>query len=134
MIKLRQHFTILPEEAMFLFFDGRLYAVSRHLREIRAVLNKKNDRDRPLNVELLKENTYGMGWSKLFIKASVVQKKSLFVARITWSWFGMSHYDEIEVFETLQEANLWILRLRTDGHLVYDTDSDEKKEIEVPVA
>jgi hypothetical protein len=64
-----------------------------------------------------------MPWSKLYIKSNIKKVKELYIGTITWSWFGLQIWDEIEVFETLEEAKAWILKERTNGSLTYDLGS-----------
>jgi hypothetical protein len=59
-------------------------------------------------------------WNKMFVKASILKKKELFIAIITWSYYGISHYEIFEVFESLVEAEKWILLERTHGALTYE--------------
>jgi len=61
-----------------------------------------------------------MGWSKLYVKSSIKKKKELYIASITWSWYAIQHWDEIEIFEDLTKAQEWILKERTNGSLTYE--------------
>lgn len=61
-----------------------------------------------------------MPWNKLFIKAVIKKKENLYLAEITWSWYGVMHWIEIELFKTLTEANEWVLKQRVDGKLSYE--------------
>lgn len=61
-----------------------------------------------------------MPWNKLFIKAVVKKKDNLYLAIITWSWYNLINYDEYELFNSLVEANDWILKHRTNGSLTYE--------------
>lgn len=60
-----------------------------------------------------------MSWSKLFVKANITEKKSLFIASIVWSWYNLTNWTEIEIFETKQEAEIFILNQRVNGSLTY---------------
>jgi len=60
-----------------------------------------------------------MSWSKLFVRANIKEMKSLYVATITWSWYNLTNFTEIEVFQTKQEAELFILNNRVNGSLTY---------------
>ena len=70
-----------------------------------------------------------MTWSKMYIRSEIIKKKSLYIASIIWSWWGLQHWSEYEIFETIEEANSWVLRRRTNGTLVYDIDSEEEKKL-----
>lgn len=56
----------------------------------------------------------------MFVKASIIKKKELFIAVITWSYYAISYFKEFEVFETLVEAEKHILLERTNGALTYE--------------
>ena len=58
-------------------------------------------------------------WSKLFIRANIKEQQKLFIASITWSYYGIQHWQEIEIFLTIIEAEKWILKERTSGSLTY---------------
>ena len=64
--------------------------------------------------------------SRGFVKAKIEKKKGLYVSTITYSWFGIYHYDEVSVSETLEEAERILLKERTQGHLVYQLEGEEK--------
>ena len=68
-------------------------------------------------------------WSKGYVKSSIQKKNGLFISTVTWSWFNLQHWNEYEIFTTQHEAELWILKQRTGGTLVYDFDAvtDDKK-------
>jgi hypothetical protein len=133
--KLRRYFRVKPEESIFIFINGGLYAQSQMMGVIAEKHRKgwagwvRESKVQPLKVVVTLENTFG-GFSKLFVRASVTKKKSLYVTRIVWSWYGLQHYSEMEVFNTLQEANQHILQRRTSGCLVY-ADDDAKDAAEV---
>lgn len=56
----------------------------------------------------------------MFVKASIIKKKDLYIAIITWSYYGFSHYEIFDVFESLVEAEKYILLERTNGSLTYE--------------
>jgi hypothetical protein len=60
-----------------------------------------------------------MSWSKLFVRANIKEMKGLFIATITWSWYNLTNFTEIDVFQTKQEAELFILNNRVNGSLTY---------------
>ena len=61
-----------------------------------------------------------MPWCKLYIKSCITKKKELYIASITWSYYLLQNWDEIEVFESLADAQEWILKQRTNGSLTYE--------------
>ena len=67
-----------------------------------------------------------MAWSKAFVKAKIEKKKSLYVATITYSYFGLYHFTEVQVCDTLEEAERILLKERCSGHLVYQLETEEK--------
>lgn len=56
----------------------------------------------------------------MFVKATILKKKELFIAVITWSYYGLSHYKVFEIHESIVEAEKWILLERTNGALTYE--------------
>jgi len=64
--------------------------------------------------------------SRGFVKAKIEKKKGLYVATITYSWYGIYHFDEVMVCETLEEAERILLKERCSGHLVYQLETEEK--------
>jgi len=67
-------------------------------------------------LEVCRESVFG-AWNKAFVKAGIKKIGNAYVAKITYSFFGLYHYEELEAFPTLQEAKDFILKQRTDGHL-----------------
>ena len=63
----------------------------------------------------------------MYLRSSIQKKKNLFIASVSWSWFGIQHWEEFEIFESQHEAELWILNQRTGGTLVYNVDENEEK-------
>ncbi len=122
MYKIRKHLVLRPEEALFLFFryDGlfrtteEIHAVSRTLGQIREA----NQMDVQY-VRVLRESTFG-ALSKMFVKARIEKKKSLFCAICTYSYYGLYHYDTVTVHETLELATSHLLQERCGGHLSLD--------------
>jgi hypothetical protein len=60
-----------------------------------------------------------MSWSKLFVRANIKEMQGLYITTITWSWYNLTNFTEIEVFQTKQEAELFILTKRVNGSLTY---------------
>lgn len=58
----------------------------------------------------------------MYIRSEITIKKNIYIASIVWSWYGLQHYSEYEFFETLDEANNWVLKKRTNNTLVYDLE------------
>lgn len=63
-----------------------------------------------------------MTWSKSFVRAKIKPVKGVWVATITYSYYGLYHYPIIEHFETKVEAEHWVLQNRCDGHLVIEDE------------
>lgn len=123
MFKLRKYAKLQKQEAIFLFFKThglfareRLYPNNKVMSEIQQELKLKI-----LNVEMLKENTFG-AMSKMFVKCRIEQRKQLYCAIITYSFYGLYHFDEISVHETLEQATAYLLRERCSGHLSLDVE------------
>lgn len=62
----------------------------------------------------------------MFIKCKIEKKKNLFVATMTYSFYGMYYYNEIKVYETLEDAEKALLWERCSGLISY-SDGDDKK-------
>lgn len=58
-----------------------------------------------------------MVWSKSFVKAKIEKKNNVFVVIITYSYYFLYYFDEIEICTTLQEAEHTLLMIRCSGHL-----------------
>jgi hypothetical protein len=115
-IKLRAFLKVNEAEALFLFISvasGRecLYNNNKLLIDIGS----------ELTVSVCKENAFGT-WSKMFIKASISQKKGLFICVVTWSYYGLYYFEEVSVHDTMESAKDCILTLRTAGHLTYEKE------------
>ena len=67
----------------------------------------------------------------MFIRASIEKKKSLFVARIVYSYWGLYHYSELNVFASLEECEHYLLYERCGGIILYDVDVDVEKTDEI---
>ena len=67
-----------------------------------------------------------MAWSKMYIRSSITKKSGLFVAKIVWSFYGIQHWEEFEIFATQHEAELWVLHQRTGGTLVIDVEENKE--------
>jgi hypothetical protein len=112
MIKLRKFIEINDSESLFVFVGNRFYCGNVFLIDIPGA-------DGGLNVTLSKENCFGT-LNKGFVKASIKKMKDLYVVCITWSWYHLSHWDEVNVFEDLMEAKTFILKERCAGGLSMD--------------
>ena len=65
-----------------------------------------------------------MALSRMFVKARIEKKKNLYVAAITYSYYGLYHYDVLNVFDTLQAAEHYLLYERCGG--VLEINEEEK--------
>jgi len=124
-IKLRRFVELEPEEAVFLFFDGWfrkcLYPGDRMLKDICKELQTDT-----LVIEMTRENTFG-AWSKMFVKAKIEKRKDLYVATATFSYFGLYHWDQCSVWDSLEEATDHLLRVRCGGCLSIDVTPQENR-------
>jgi hypothetical protein len=119
LIKLRKYIRIRDHDGVFMFFQyksfickkERLYAGHVLLRDIQQQLNTE-----VLDIKLMQENTFG-AWNKGFVSAKIEKKKELFVGSIVWSWYGVTTWTEVEIFETIEECKSWILKERCAGGL-----------------
>ena len=120
MIKIRKFLKLKPEEACFLFWPRRfrssvMYPGSKLLSDIQT------EPLQTLQCNLLRENTFG-ALSKMFVKARIEQRQGLFCAVITFSYYGLYHYDEVSIHNTLQEATEHLLKIRCNGCLSLETE------------
>jgi len=67
-----------------------------------------------------------MAWSRSFVKAKIEKKRELYVATLTYSYYGLYHYDVLNVFSTLQEAEHYLLYERCGG-VIQIVEEEEKK-------
>jgi len=126
-VKLRKFIKIKPEEACFCFFcysgffgkKEKIFHNNKLLIEIQSELCME-----VLEVKLLLENTFG-ALSKMFVKARIEHRQSVFCAIITWSYYGIYHYDELSVHNTMVEATEHLLKIRCNGCL--SLENSEKK-------
>jgi hypothetical protein len=120
--KLRKFLKIHPEEAVFLFFQKggiiftgeALYPGNMMLIDIYRKTGKS-----PIVVNVMKENTFG-SWSRMYISTKIKKIKDLFVVTITYSYYGLYHYDEMSIHESLAEANKHIIDSRCGSHISYE--------------
>lgn len=69
--------------------------------------------------------------SKQFIKAKIEEKNGLFITTLTYSWYGIYHYQEVNVFSTIVEAERYMLHERCGGLVEYSLkDSENSKNTE----
>ena len=61
-----------------------------------------------------------MPLSKGFVKANIKLTNNMYIVRITYSYYYIFHFDEIEVCNTIEDANDYVLQKRTDGLLSYN--------------
>jgi len=115
MIKIRKFLKLRPEDGVFLFWRRRfrsdvLYPTSKLLSDIQS------DPGQVLQCNLLREATFG-AWNKGFCSAKIEKKRELFVGSIVWSWYGVTTWTQVEVFENLEDAKSWVLKERCAGGL-----------------
>ena len=120
MVKIRKFLKLKPEEACFLFWPRAwrsdvMYPGSTLLSDIQT------EPLQTLQCSLLRENTFG-ALSKMFVKARIEQRQGLYCAVITFSYYGLYHYDEVSIHNTLQEATEHLLKIRCNGCLSLETE------------
>lgn len=105
---IRNMVKMAPEEALYMYIEGRMCATHTLIKDIPG--------KRPLHVEVCAENTFGE-WSQMFVKARIVKVGNAYKTIITYSWYGISHFDRVDVFATLPEAKDHVLRERCGGKI-----------------
>jgi hypothetical protein len=109
MYKLRRFIKINEHEALFIYINGKYYANSMLLTQI----------GQQLDVVIKNEEAFG-ALSKQFVRASILQKKTLWVCECVFSWYGVYHYSEVSVHDTKELARDHLIELRCGGYLFYD--------------
>lgn len=125
-IKVRKFLKIKPDLAIFLFFqyDGLftthecLHSGNRLMGDIRA----ENGMDVQI-VRVCRESTFG-AISKMFLRAKIEKKLSVFVLTCWFSWYGLSHYSEVTIHASAGDARAALLAIRCNGYL----SEEEKKD------
>lgn len=108
--RMRRHVHIEPQEAIFLFTpEGISYPNSKLLSELKQ----------PIVFKMLKENSFG-ALSRMFVSANIKAQNNIFIVRITYSYYGIYHYDDVTTHETLESAKDHVLTKRCGGHLVVE--------------
>jgi len=115
MIKIRKFLKLKPEEGVFLFWPRRFRSDALHPGS-KLLSDIQTEPLQMLQCNLLCENTFG-AWGRGFCSAKIEKKKDLFVVSITWSWYAITTWTEVEVFETLEEAKSYVLKERCAGGL-----------------
>ena len=123
--KIRTYLKIRPDEAIFLFFEYNslftthetLHAGSRLMGQIRDGNGLDVQR-----IRVCRENCFG-AWNKMWVRAKIEPEAGVYKLTIIWSYYGISHYDEVSVHPTVEAARAHLLDIRCGGHLV-----EEKKE------
>ena len=62
---------------------------------------------------------------RMFIKAKIECMKSLYIATITYSYYGIYHFEEVDVFESIVDAEKHLLFKRCGGLIQYDINSTD---------
>jgi len=76
--------------------------------------------------------------SKQFVKAKIEEKNGLFITTLTYSWYGVYHYDIVNVFTSLEESERHMLYERCGGLVEYslkenENSKNEEKNEKVPM-
>jgi hypothetical protein len=110
MMRARRHLDVGEHEALFMFTpSGECYPVSKSLSSL----------TQPIVFNIVKENAFG-ALSRMFVKANIKAHNSIFIVRITYSCYGLYHFDEISTHETLTESKEHVLKQRCGGHLIVE--------------
>ena len=122
-IKLRKYLKMNSEEACFIFFKipymfgrkERLFPASKLISEIQYQYYEIS-KNGVLEVVVLKESTFG-SLNRSFVKAKIQKEKNLFCSVVTYSYYGLYHWDETKIHDTLELATEYLLKERCNGHL-----------------
>lgn len=124
--KLRIFIKIKPQESIFCFFQYpglTTKALGSGWKKEKSYVGDKllMDIQLDLNMEILEckvvlESTFG-ALSRMFVKARIEQRQSVFCVIITWSYYGLYHYDELSVHNSLHDATEHLLTVRCNGCL-----------------
>lgn len=71
-------------------------------------------------------------WNRSFVKCKIQEKKGLYIAIITYSYYGLYWFDEISIHDTLEIATSYLLRIRCGGLIVMETE--KKIEVDIDIA
>lgn len=124
-IKIRNYLKLIPEEAIFLFFQGedgeKLYPNSKPLQEIASDLRLK-----VLQINVCKESTFGE-MDKRFVKAVICELAggNAWSLRITYSFYGLYEYCEVWVYKTQLECERRLSIERCRGYLTIKNKNGE---------
>ena len=58
-----------------------------------------------------------MALNRMFVKARIEERSGIYVAVITYSFYGVYHYDEVSVHDNLNDATEHLLKQRCNGSL-----------------
>jgi len=117
--KIRTYLKISPEEAVFLFFEyNSLFTTHETLHAGIRLMGQIRDGN-GLDIQKIlvcRENTFGT-WARVFVKGRVEERRGVYVALITYSYFSIYPFDDVSVHDTLHEAQEHLLRERCNGCL-----------------
>lgn len=116
--KMRTFLKLKQEDAIFCFFKANKWCTSEMLCQQAMSLAEiqRDSRMTILECSILRESAFG-AWSKGFVSAKIEKRKELYVGSIIWSWYSVTTWTEVEIFETLEECKSWILVQRCAGGL-----------------
>jgi hypothetical protein len=122
-IKLRKYLKMTDTEACFIFFKlphfygyrEKLFQASKLIVDIQRE-NYDVSKNGTLEVKVLKESTFG-SLNRSFVKAKIKKEKNLFCSVITYSYYGLYHWNEQKIHDTLELATEYLLKERCNGHL-----------------
>ena len=67
-----------------------------------------------------------MTLNKMFVKSKIQKKNGVYIVVTTYSYYYLYHYQEVEIYSTLEEAQAGLLQARCSGHLVIDVGDSVK--------
>jgi len=56
---------------------------------------------------------------KKFVRAEIKKAGLSYKVTITYSYYGLYNYDVIEIFDTVDSAKDWLLKVRCHGHIYF---------------
>lgn len=116
--KMRDYLKLRPEDAIFVFWKAHKWFVSDmlHPQSMTLCEIQRQSHMKILECSLLKEACFG-ALNRQFVKARIEQRNGVFVSIITYSWYGVYHFDTVEVHDSMVEATEFLLKERCNGAL-----------------
>ena len=67
--------------------------------------------------------------NKQFKSAKIEKKNNVYILTITYGWYYLIDYNEVFVEPTIQEAQLRLLKERSNNHIFFFEDGKEIKDL-----